>query len=377
MERPACSAVALVTIFLTVAVTAFSQTQPRQPNKKDSTSSVNEGSTDPAFAPLAEALPMLDAKSRRGLALQVALDRAGFSPGEIDAAPGTNTDRAMAAFKTAKGNTELGEVYTNPVSSYTISAEDVAGPFIEQVPEDMMEKAKLPALSYGSVLELLAERFHASPKLLQRLNPKATFTQGELITVPNVDPFLPPGSTQPANGVSPTASDGNASPANASTRTPQSKAGAAPSKAGDSRNGAVPDKGLTVTVTDRTKTLEVQNAAGEVIFHAPVTVGSENDPLPVGEWKVNGVSRNPSFNYNPKLFWDADPSHAKAKVPAGPNNPVGVVWIDLSKEHYGIHGTPEPSRIGYTESHGCIRLTNWDAMKLAELVTPGTKVVLR
>jgi lipoprotein-anchoring transpeptidase ErfK/SrfK len=377
MERPACSAVALVTICLTsLAVTAFSQTQPRQPNKKDPGGAVHEGSTDPAFAPLAEALPMLDAKSRRGLALQVALDRAGFSPGEIDAAPGTNTDRAMAAFKTAKGSTDLGEVYANPVSSYTNSAEDVAGPFTEQVPEDMMEKAKLPALSYASALELLAERFHASPKLLQRLNPNATFTQGEMIVVPNVQPFLP--ATGAATAPSLAASAGNTSSANATARGPQAKPGAATTKPGDARaNRPAPDKGLTVTVTDRTKTLEVQNAAGEVIFFAPVTVGSENDPLPVGEWKVNGVSRNPTFNYNPELFWDADPAHAKAKLPAGPNNPVGVVWIDLSKEHYGIHGTPEPSRIGYTESHGCIRLTNWDAMKLADMVTPGTKVVLR
>ena len=130
-------------------------------------------------------------------------------------------------------------------------------------------------------------------------------------------------------------------------------------------------------VTDKTKTLMVENAGGETIFHAPVTVGSENDPLPVGEWKVNGVSLNPTFNYNPELFWDADPSHAKAKIPPGPNNPVGVVWIDLSKEHYGIHGTPEPSRVGYTESHGCIRLSNWDALRLASLVAPGTKVILR
>jgi lipoprotein-anchoring transpeptidase ErfK/SrfK len=306
----------------------------------------------------------------------VALDRAGFSPGEIDAAPGNNTDRAMSAFKTAKGSTDLGEVYTNPVSSYTISAEDVAGPFIDQVPEDKMEQSKLPALSYASVLELLAERFHASPKLLQRLNPKATFAQGELIVVPNVEPFLPPAGAQGANA--PSAAAANASPADATARAPQARPGAAPAKTGEARaNRSTAEKGLTVTVTDRTKTLEVQNAAGEVIFFAPVTVGSENDPLPVGEWKVNGVSRNPTFNYNPKLFWDADPAHAKAKVPAGPNNPVGVVWIDLSKEHYGIHGTPEPARIGYTESHGCIRLTNWDAMKLAEMVTPGTKVVLR
>jgi lipoprotein-anchoring transpeptidase ErfK/SrfK len=131
-----------------------------------------------------------------------------------------------------------------------------------------------------------------------------------------------------------------------------------------------------VTVTDRTKSLEVRNEAGEILMYAPVTVGSEHDPLPVGEWKVTGVSQNPPFNYNPDLFWDADPAHSKARIAPGPNNPVGVVWIDLTKEHYGMHGTPEPARIGYTQSHGCIRLTNWDAMRLAALVSPGTRVVL-
>lgn len=296
---------------------------------------------------------MLDDKARRGLALQVALDRAGFSPGEIDAAPGANTDRAAAAFKSARGNTDFGEIYSNPVISYTITPEDTAGPFITAVPNDMMEKATLPTLGYTSVVELLAERFHASPKLLQRLNPDAQFAAGEQIVVPNVEPFIVPAGKDAA-------------------KQPE----AAPSDAKPAPSGG-PDKSLVVTVTDRAKTLEVRNATGELVFHAPVTTGSENDPLPVGEWKVNGVGRNPVFNYNPDLFWDADPSHAKAKVPPGPNNPVGVVWIDLSKEHYGIHGTPEPSRVGYTESHGCIRLTNWDAMRLAELVGPGTKVVLR
>jgi lipoprotein-anchoring transpeptidase ErfK/SrfK len=96
--------------------------------------------------------------------------------------------------------------------------------------------------------------------------------------------------------------------------------------------------------------------------------------LPVGEWKVLGVSWNPVFNYNPDLFWDANPSHAMATIPPGPNNPVGVVWIDLSKPHYGIHGTPEPSTIGHTESHGCVRLTNWDALRLAAMVGKGTQV---
>ena len=117
--------------------------------------------------------------------------------------------------------------------------------------------------------------------------------------------------------------------------------------------------------------------SGSVVLYAPVTVGSSNDPLPIGDWKVTGVQRDPVFHYNPDLFWDADPSHAKAKIPAGPNNPVGVVWVDLSRPHYGLHGSPEPSRIGHTESHGCVRLTNWDALRVAALVAPGTKVAFR
>jgi lipoprotein-anchoring transpeptidase ErfK/SrfK len=110
-------------------------------------------------------------------------------------------------------------------------------------------------------------------------------------------------------------------------------------------------------------------------MYAPVTTGSEHDPLPIGDWKVNGVEHDPKFHYNPALFWDAQATDAKATIPPGPNNPVGVVWIDISRPHYGLHGTPEPSKIGKTESHGCVRLTNWDALKLSSLVRPGTKVI--
>jgi lipoprotein-anchoring transpeptidase ErfK/SrfK len=112
-----------------------------------------------------------------------------------------------------------------------------------------------------------------------------------------------------------------------------------------------------------------------LLLYAPVTSGSDKDPLPLGEWAVTVVVRNPPFNYNPDLFWDADPAHAKATIPPGPNGPVGVVWIDLTKEHYGLHGSPEPGKIGHTDSHGCVRLTNWDVLKLASLVTKGTKVL--
>jgi len=356
----------LSTALPVIAVSALSasgelQTQPRP----TATNATSEMPANPKAPGLAEALPSLDAKTRQILARQVALDRAGFSPGEIDGAAGANLDRAMAAFKAAHGTAELGGASDSPVTTYTISPEDAAGPFAGTLPEDMVEKSKLSALSYASVLEMLGERFHASPKLLQRLNPNAAFAAGEAIVVPNVEPFVAPTTTaEKTDGAKP--GTAKADPAKAD-----------PAKTPANASAAGPDEVVTVIVTERTKTLEVQNAEGKVIFHAPVTVGSKNDPLPVGDWKINGVGRNPVFHYNPDLFWDADPTHAKAKIAPGPNNPVGVVWIDLTKEHYGIHGTPEPSRIGHTESHGCIRLTNWDAMRVAQLVKPGTKVTLR
>ena len=111
---------------------------------------------------------------------------------------------------------------------------------------------------------------------------------------------------------------------------------------------------------------------GKLLAFYSATIGSEHDPLPIGQWKILGIAHHPKFHYNPQLFWDAKSKDTKQTLQAGPNNPVGAVWIDLSKEHYGIHGTPEPGRVGHTESHGCIRLTNWDALELAEMVKPGT-----
>jgi lipoprotein-anchoring transpeptidase ErfK/SrfK len=288
--------------------------------------------------------------------VQVALDRAGFSPGVLDGQPGSNTQKAADAYRKQHGREP--EPVVDAVVMYTITEVDAAGPFAEAIPSDLSEQAKLPSLTYVSVLEQLAERFHAAPALLKRLNPQATFAAGEQIQVPNVEPFLVP---VPRLEAAPKASAGTAKPTGTSGRR------------GDAQPVAKPD--VVVTVSGATSALTVHDESQRVVFYAPVTTGSEHDPLPIGEWRVTGIQYSPKFNYNPDLFWDADPSHSKATLANGPNNPVGVVWIDLSKEHYGLHGTPEPSTIGKTASHGCVRLTNWDALKLAGLVKPGTRVI--
>jgi lipoprotein-anchoring transpeptidase ErfK/SrfK len=138
--------------------------------------------------------------------------------------------------------------------------------------------------------------------------------------------------------------------------------------------GTEQPKVARVVVSKAGGTLKAYDQGDKLVALFTVTSGSSEDPLPLGDWKINVVSRNPPFNYNPDLFWDAKPGDKKAKLPAGPNSPVGVVWIDLSKEHYGIHGTPEPQNIGRTQSHGCVRLTNWDAARLAQMIDTKTKV---
>jgi lipoprotein-anchoring transpeptidase ErfK/SrfK len=134
--------------------------------------------------------------------------------------------------------------------------------------------------------------------------------------------------------------------------------------------------GMSIRVSRKKGTVEAIDEKGVVVARYPATTGSAHDPLPLGNWKINGVAWNPPYNYNPDLFWDAEASEKKVKLAPGPNSPVGVVWIDLSKPHYGIHGTPVPSTIGKTSSHGCIRLTNWDATELAKMVTPGMPAIL-
>ena len=284
------------------------------------------------------------------LQLQVALDRAGFSPGEIDGRSGTNTERALAAFRAARAlaagtmfddevRAALGEHLVEPLVQYTVTEADVAGPFADTIPADLMEQATLKALAYTSAWELLGERFHASPRLLQSLNP-GTLSAGSRIRVPNVEPLVVPDRT-----------------------------GAREQRPGITQQVA------RIVVTARDGGLVARDAEDRVVFYAPVTVGGVQDPLPTGTWKIVEIFDRPIFNYNPDLFWDADPSHAKARIAPGPNNPVGLIWIDLDLENYGIHGTPEPSRIGRSQSHGCVRLTNWDVVRLAATVAKSTPVI--
>ncbi len=285
-----------------------------------------------------------DPATRQGMAAlvraQVLLDRAHFSPGEIDGRAGSNQRRAVRGYQQArklKVSGELDEATWTSLNqdaapalvTYTLTADDVGQP-VASIPEDMMAQAKLPSLAFESIEEALGERFHISPTLLKALNPNADFSKaGTPLQVPNVAGLT-----------------------------------------------ALP-KAASVVIDKSDSTLGLLDANGALIAQFPVSSGSEKDPLPVGQWKIVGVAENPTFHYNPKLFWDADPAHAEAKIAAGPNNPVGTRWIDLSKKHYGLHGTPEPGTIGKAQSHGCVRLTNWDVERVARAVSPALSVTMQ
>ena len=280
------------------------------------------------------------AKGQGVLRAQILLDRAHFSCGEIDGKFGRNLKKAIAAFQAERQLPVTGALDAATwdalntddapaLTGYTITKDDLKGPFVP-IPADMKGKSELPYLGYSSPLEEIGEKFHSSPAVLRSLNPGANFEQeSQQLTVPNVQ-VMPPAQA------------------------------------------------ASIVVSKGESSVRVYDASGALLAFYVATIGSsEHDPLPIGDWSVNGIFNNPKFHYNAGLFWDAKDTTEKETLPPGPNSPVGLVWIDLSKEHYGIHGTPEPGKIGHTTSHGCIRLTNWDALELASIVRPDTPVTFR
>lgn len=330
-----------------------------------------------------------DSEERPVMQAQVVLDRQGFGPGVIDGEMGLSTENALEGFQEANGLEVTGEMdeattakldqwKSIPATRVVRIPSDWGTLEYAAIPEDAEDQAKLERLGYQTLDEKLAERFHTTVEVLKMLNPGG-------------QPAGKAGSTTSAPEPSPSPTVSATSPERPVSTFAAGQIIRVPNIGGDRiAPGAVDDPDWQQTlqslgvgteqpdvekivVSKSESTLKAYDEAGKLVALFTVSSGSSRFPLPLGNWKINGKAPNPPFTYDPRVLGNDDDS-GKQQLPPGPNSPVGVVWIDLSKEHYGIHGTPDPETIGRAQSSGCVRLTNWDAARLAQMVRPGVEV---
>ena len=312
--------------------------------------------------------------------LQVFLDRANFSPGKIDGRYNDVTLKALGLYRESRGEQpqappskskakpnlapdvnglDLGSV--EPVFvPYTVTEADLQS--VGQLPGSVPAKAKLKFLPYRDPADAIAEKFHCDIHFLEQLNAGKLkgIKAGNQLTVPNVEPFelasvkdIQPGSE--------TASQA----ANELEDQPETTA-STPGESGATRN-------VSAKVDTKTNMLGVFEAE-KIVAAYPVTVGSGQTRTPIGDWKVRGIVKMPTFRYDKEMLQHGKRSGNFYLLPPGPRNPVGVMWIALNKKGIGIHGTDNPDSIGRAASHGCIRLANWDVVRLATKIKPGDSV---